>query len=137
MFLTAVISLFYSCWLLTFRFLVSSSYAYGSMGCPPRIPGNVSIIFEVELLGFTESSALDDYKELSDQEKRDLPFEKYLLALSCLFISSCSVFMLIFFPGYWLLLKLARMTEMISLHVKTLPKPYESKKYSFLMCLVT
>ncbi|CAK8696881.1 unnamed protein product [Clavelina lepadiformis] len=60
------------------RFLIQPSYGYGRMGCPPRIPGNATILFEVELLGFTDSALLDDYQELSEEEKRGLPFQSIL-----------------------------------------------------------
>ena len=49
------------------------------MGCPPRIPGSASILFEVELLAFTEASALDDYQEMTEEERREMSFEKWVL----------------------------------------------------------
>uniref|UniRef100_H2Z070 peptidylprolyl isomerase n=1 Tax=Ciona savignyi TaxID=51511 RepID=H2Z070_CIOSA len=58
------------------RFLIEPSYAYGVMGCPPRIPSNAKVCFEVELLSYTDSTAIDDYQHLSEEEKRDLPFER-------------------------------------------------------------
>ena len=33
-------------------FLVSHEYAYGEMGCPPRVPSKAQVLFEVELLHF-------------------------------------------------------------------------------------
>nr|XP_002128893.1 inactive peptidyl-prolyl cis-trans isomerase FKBP6 [Ciona intestinalis] len=60
------------------RFLIESTYAYGNMGCPPRIPGHALVCFEVELLGYSDPSALDDYEGLTDEEKRDLPFKRII-----------------------------------------------------------
>ena len=34
------------------HFLIDPSYAYGAMGCPPRIPGGAHIMAEIELLDF-------------------------------------------------------------------------------------
>ena len=46
------------------------------MGCPPRIPGGASILFEVELIAFIESTALDAYNDMPEDEKKELPFTK-------------------------------------------------------------
>jgi hypothetical protein len=36
------------------RFTIASHLAYGSAGSPPKIPGDATLVFEVELLDFTE-----------------------------------------------------------------------------------
>lgn len=58
------------------RVLVTCDYAYGKLGCPPRIPAEATILYEVELLGFEPESALGNYEDLSEQDRSALPFSK-------------------------------------------------------------
>jgi FK506-binding protein 6 len=57
------------------HFLVCSEYAFGKLGCPPRIPPNATILFEVELLGFVEYHGAE-----GEGEGRSLSFEQRLAA---------------------------------------------------------
>ncbi|KAH9515152.1 Inactive peptidyl-prolyl cis-trans isomerase fkbp6 [Bulinus truncatus] len=50
------------------RFLIQPDYAYGEMGCPPRIPPKAKLIMDVEVLNFTEQDGVDDYYDLSPHE---------------------------------------------------------------------
>ncbi|KAH9515147.1 Inactive peptidyl-prolyl cis-trans isomerase fkbp6 [Bulinus truncatus] len=52
------------------RFLIQPDYAYGEMGCPPRIPPKAKLIMDVEVLNFTEQDGVDDYYDLSPEERR-------------------------------------------------------------------
>nr|3B7X_A Chain A, FK506-binding protein 6 [Homo sapiens] len=36
------------------RFLFKPNYAYGTLGCPPLIPPNTTVLFEIELLDFLD-----------------------------------------------------------------------------------
>ena len=58
------------------RFHISPKYAYGLLGCPPRIPPNASILYEVELLSVLENSHLGEYEDLNEGERERLPFHK-------------------------------------------------------------
>ncbi|KAL5016791.1 hypothetical protein ScPMuIL_006380 [Solemya velum] len=58
------------------RFLIKPEYAYGEMGCPPRIPGSASILFEIELLSFVDKAGADDYSYMTAEEKKNIGFEQ-------------------------------------------------------------
>uniref|UniRef100_A0A8C0ZS61 peptidylprolyl isomerase n=1 Tax=Castor canadensis TaxID=51338 RepID=A0A8C0ZS61_CASCN len=47
------------------RFLFKPTYAYGTLGCPPLIPPNSTILFEIELLDFLDSAESDKFCALS------------------------------------------------------------------------
>ncbi|CAG5135787.1 unnamed protein product [Candidula unifasciata] len=52
------------------RFLIHHDYAYGKMGCPPRIPREATLIFDVEILHFVEQEGVDDYYSLTPDERK-------------------------------------------------------------------
>lgn len=43
------------------RFLFKPTYAYGTLGCPPLIPPNTTVLFEIELLDFLDSAESDKF----------------------------------------------------------------------------
>ncbi|NXU59200.1 FKBP6 isomerase, partial [Turnix velox] len=47
------------------RFVFTPRYAYGQMGCPPVIPPNATVMFEVEMLDFLESTESDAFFDLT------------------------------------------------------------------------
>ncbi|XP_071672988.1 inactive peptidyl-prolyl cis-trans isomerase FKBP6 isoform X3 [Patagioenas fasciata] len=47
------------------RFVFTPHYAYGRLGCPPLIPPNATVVFEVELLDFLDSAESDAFFELT------------------------------------------------------------------------
>ncbi|KAL3856937.1 hypothetical protein ACJMK2_011643 [Sinanodonta woodiana] len=57
------------------RFIIKPLYAYGSYGCPPRIPENATIMYEIELLSFVEHAGVDDFFSMTEEEKRNVDFE--------------------------------------------------------------
>uniref|UniRef100_A0A8C6V7C3 peptidylprolyl isomerase n=1 Tax=Naja naja TaxID=35670 RepID=A0A8C6V7C3_NAJNA len=46
------------------RFLFKPNYAFGTLGCPPLIPPNSTVLFEVELLDFLDSAESDRFFDL-------------------------------------------------------------------------
>lgn len=47
------------------RFLFLPRYAYGQMGCPPLIPPDAVVLYEVQVLDFLDSGQVDKFVELS------------------------------------------------------------------------
>ncbi|RUS79498.1 hypothetical protein EGW08_012730 [Elysia chlorotica] len=47
------------------RFLIRPEYAYGEHGCPPRIPPDATLIFDVEIMSFVDQEGVDDYYSLT------------------------------------------------------------------------
>lgn len=47
------------------RFLLQPQYAYGHMGCPPLIPADAPVLYEVHILDFLDSGQVDDFIALS------------------------------------------------------------------------
>ncbi|XP_077995368.1 inactive peptidyl-prolyl cis-trans isomerase FKBP6-like [Glandiceps talaboti] len=60
------------------RFLVKPEYGYGKQGCPPRIPGNTIILFEIELLSFIDNSLPEQFHRWSKEEQRNASFDEIL-----------------------------------------------------------
>ncbi|XP_042201529.1 inactive peptidyl-prolyl cis-trans isomerase FKBP6 [Callorhinchus milii] len=60
------------------RFLLKPEYAYGRLGCPPRIPPNATVLLELEMLGFLDTSISDEYFALSQEDQTRFPLDKLL-----------------------------------------------------------
>ncbi|XP_042211191.1 inactive peptidyl-prolyl cis-trans isomerase FKBP6-like [Homarus americanus] len=62
------------------RFLISPEYAFGEMGCQPRIPSNETILYEIDVLYFVDCAAADAYSGLNEQEQCVATFKEKLEA---------------------------------------------------------
>ncbi|XP_027717352.1 inactive peptidyl-prolyl cis-trans isomerase FKBP6 [Vombatus ursinus] len=60
------------------RFLFKPRYAYGALGCPPLIPPNTTVLFELELLDFLDSAESDEFFALTAEQQDMFPLEKVL-----------------------------------------------------------
>lgn len=66
------------------RFLLQPQYAYGDMGCPPRIPPKAQILFEVHVLDYLDSGQVDEFLTLSEEEQNTSPLSTFLEVVSTL-----------------------------------------------------
>jgi len=66
------------------RFIMTSQYAYGKYGCPPRIPKDATPMFEIELISFVDQGAADDYESFTEEERKKATFEEILGAVDAL-----------------------------------------------------
>lgn len=64
----------------TARFLIRPEYAYGKLGCPPRIPGNETLLYEVYIVNVIDDAAADAYDELDEKMQTNTTFEQRLEA---------------------------------------------------------
>ncbi|CAL1284045.1 unnamed protein product [Larinioides sclopetarius] len=65
------------------RIMVNPKYAFGAMGCPPRIPPNAEILYEVEVLKFIPGKDVVEFEEMSPEERKKAPFEKIIGVYHC------------------------------------------------------
>ncbi|GIY37562.1 inactive peptidyl-prolyl cis-trans isomerase FKBP6 [Caerostris darwini] len=65
------------------RILVSPRYAFGEMGCPPRIPPNTEILYEVQILNYFAGKDSVEFEELSPEDQKKAPFEKLIGVYHC------------------------------------------------------
>ncbi|CAG7836854.1 unnamed protein product [Allacma fusca] len=62
------------------KFMINPIFAFGEMGCPPRIPAGARIVFTVELLRFVPKEKFADVLHMSVDDRAELPFGDILQA---------------------------------------------------------
>ncbi|XP_070598214.1 LOW QUALITY PROTEIN: inactive peptidyl-prolyl cis-trans isomerase FKBP6 [Erythrolamprus reginae] len=60
------------------RFIFMPKYAFGTLGCPPLIPPNSTVLFEVELVDFLDSAESDRFFDLPPGQQDRFPLEKII-----------------------------------------------------------
>ncbi|RWS25228.1 inactive peptidyl-prolyl cis-trans isomerase FKBP6-like protein, partial [Leptotrombidium deliense] len=60
------------------EFLVRPEMGYGSIGCPPRIPANATILYKVEILKIFSEGSLANYEAMTLEERQRLTPEQIL-----------------------------------------------------------
>lgn len=58
------------------RFLVRADYAFGEMGCPPRIPTGATILYEVTLVDVITNFTTKDFDELEYTQQKNASFQE-------------------------------------------------------------
>ncbi|KAG7213934.1 hypothetical protein KM043_003133 [Ampulex compressa] len=51
-------------------FVIHPDFAYGELGCPPRIPANEEVAFVVHLMDFLENGSMDIFENLDLEERK-------------------------------------------------------------------
>lgn len=91
------------------RFLFKPTYAYGTLGCPPLIPPNATVLFEIELIDFLDSAESDKFCALSAVSSIPQIFQYFLKGegSDCIwiFLSDCLSQVPPMPPTQWYLLK--------------------------------
>ncbi|XP_071538446.1 inactive peptidyl-prolyl cis-trans isomerase FKBP6 [Panulirus ornatus] len=64
----------------TSRFLIRSQYAFKEVGCPPRIPGNETILYEIYVVNCVDCAAADAYDDLDELQQNTATFQEKLNA---------------------------------------------------------
>ncbi|KAB7504627.1 Inactive peptidyl-prolyl cis-trans isomerase FKBP6, partial [Armadillidium nasatum] len=62
------------------RFLIRPQYAFGELGCPPRIPPKATILYEITLLDWNDRSGADTFENLDYEQKVKLSFSQKMKA---------------------------------------------------------
>lgn len=50
-------------------FIIHPDYAYGAMGCQPRIPPNSEVLFNITLIDLLDDSKVSTYEDLTPEQK--------------------------------------------------------------------
>ncbi|CAL4140765.1 unnamed protein product, partial [Meganyctiphanes norvegica] len=60
------------------RFLINQQYAYGKIGCPPRIPGDATILYEITVIEIVDTGASDLFEDLDEMQQQGASYKQKL-----------------------------------------------------------
>ncbi|RVE56193.1 hypothetical protein OJAV_G00233580 [Oryzias javanicus] len=66
------------------RFLFQPEYAYGDLGCPPRIPAAAVVLYEVQILDHFDSEQVEEFLAMSPEEQSSAPLPQVLVVTNTL-----------------------------------------------------
>lgn len=58
--------------------IVEPQFAFGKLGCPPRIPGDASVLYVIQVIQVFQEGTIGDYFTLSPEEQHKKPFHEVL-----------------------------------------------------------
>ncbi|XP_077864620.1 inactive peptidyl-prolyl cis-trans isomerase FKBP6-like, partial [Saccoglossus kowalevskii] len=64
------------------KYLIKPEYAYGKHGCPPRIPGNATILMEIELVSFIDDAITEEFHRWTKEEQKRASFDEILAVVN-------------------------------------------------------
>jgi len=76
----------------TSRFIFKPEYAFGALGCPPRIPANTSVLFEIQLISFVDQDAADNFDNFSEEERKQMSFDDLVKVVEALRLTGNEAF---------------------------------------------
>lgn len=58
--------------------ILDPKVAFGELGCPPRVPGNCEILYQVHIMRLYEEGSIGDFLTLSNEDQAGYPFERLM-----------------------------------------------------------
>lgn len=66
------------------QFIFEPDYYCGKYGCPPRVPPDTPVLFEIEVISFIEANAYDTYEVTPEEQRKKLNLAQILQICNCL-----------------------------------------------------
>ena len=66
------------------QFIFEPDYYCGRHGCPPRVPADTPVLFEIEVISFIEASAYDAFEVTPEEQRKKLSLDQILQICNCL-----------------------------------------------------
>lgn len=66
------------------QFIFDPAYYCGKYGCPPRVPPETPVLFEIEVISFIEANAYDEFEVTPEEQRKKLTLPQMLQICNCL-----------------------------------------------------